>query len=111
MEGIPQISVQGTGSVNNLELSSIPDALFIIQSEFKKFERDRLAWSIERSELKVSLYLFIYAVVEHLLPPHVQSRVLALEEECQSSQPLKEFLLKRIKMLEFALKKERYDGC
>ena len=57
MEGIPQISVQGTGSVNHLELSSIPDALFIIQGEFKKFERDRLAWSIERSELKVSLYL------------------------------------------------------
>jgi hypothetical protein len=61
-EAVPNIVVQGSGGSRtgseNLPAFSVADALFSIQSEFKRFERERLAWSIERSELKVTVIAF-----------------------------------------------------
>ncbi|KAJ3362408.1 hypothetical protein HDU91_003418 [Kappamyces sp. JEL0680] len=62
--------------------------LHYIQSEWRNFERERNEWEIERSDLKARLAL--------------------LEGERRAMETLKTDLVKRVKMLEFALKTERY---
>lgn len=65
-----------------------------LQTEWHRHERDRNTWEIERAEMK--------------------ARVAKLEGENRAAKRLQQGFLTRIKMLEFALKKERaakgHDG-
>lgn len=58
-----------------------------LQSEWHRHERDRNAWDIEREEMK--------------------KRIAGLEGEARSSKGLRGVLERQIRMLEYALRKER----
>ncbi|ORY99284.1 WD40-repeat-containing domain protein [Syncephalastrum racemosum] len=65
---------------------TLPGVLHFLQAEWRRFERERNEWAIERAELK--------------------SHIVLLEGERRGFENLKHDLLKRIKMLEYALKQE-----
>uniref|UniRef100_A0A8C5HV26 Striatin N-terminal domain-containing protein n=1 Tax=Gouania willdenowi TaxID=441366 RepID=A0A8C5HV26_GOUWI len=66
---------------------SIPGILHYIQHEWARFEMERANWEVERAEL--------------------QARIAFLQGERKGQENLKNDLVRRIKMLEFALKQER----
>ncbi|CAB4065625.1 STRN1_3_4 [Lepeophtheirus salmonis] len=66
---------------------SIPGILHFIQHEWSRFEMERNQWEEERAEL--------------------QTRVAFLQGERKGQENLKKDLVRRIKMLEYALKQER----
>jgi len=66
---------------------TIQGILHFIQHEWSKFEMERSQWEVERAEL--------------------QAKVAFLEGERKGQENLKRDLIRRIKMLEFALKQER----
>lgn len=61
--------------------------LHFLQSEWRKYERDRNEWEIERAEMR--------------------ARIALLEGERRSFENIKVDLMRRIKMLEYALRVER----
>lgn len=84
-------SVGGVNSNNGKEEQkprySIPGILHFIQHEWAKFEMERSGWDLERAEL--------------------QARISFLQGERKGQDNLKNDLIRRIKMLEYALKQER----
>ncbi|XP_067140561.1 striatin-3-like isoform X2 [Centruroides vittatus] len=66
---------------------SIPGILHFIQHEWTRFEMERAQWEVERAEL--------------------QARIAFLQGERKGQENLKHDLIRRIKMLEYALKQER----
>ncbi|XP_032221713.2 striatin [Nematostella vectensis] len=66
---------------------TIPGILHFIQHEWARFEMERAHWEVERAEL--------------------QARIAFLQGERKGQENLKHDLIRRIKMLEFALKQER----
>ncbi|KAM8833391.1 striatin-3 isoform 2-T2 [Synchiropus picturatus] len=66
---------------------TIPGILHYIQHEWARFEVERAHWEVERAEL--------------------QARIAFLQGERKGQENLKNDLVRRIKMLEFALKQER----
>ncbi|KAI8987962.1 WD40-repeat-containing domain protein [Mycotypha africana] len=66
---------------------SLPGVLHFLQAEWRRFERERNEWTIERAELK--------------------ARIALLEGERRGVENSKLTLLKRVKMLEYALREER----
>ncbi|XP_072320351.1 striatin-3 isoform X2 [Eucyclogobius newberryi] len=66
---------------------TIPGILHYIQHEWARFEMERAHWEVERAEL--------------------QARIAFLQGERKGQENLKSDLVRRIKMLEFALKQER----
>ncbi|KAI8093369.1 WD40-repeat-containing domain protein [Halteromyces radiatus] len=66
---------------------SLPGVLHYLQAEWRRFERERNEWAIERAELK--------------------ARIALLEGERRGVENLKTDLIKRVKMLEYALRQER----
>lgn len=66
---------------------NLANVLHYLQSEWRRWERDRNEWEIERAELR--------------------ARIALLEGERRSAENLKTDLLRRVKMLEFALRQER----
>jgi len=66
---------------------SIPGILHFIQHEWARFEIERAQWEVERAEL--------------------QARIAFLQGERKGQENLKRDLIRRIKMLEFALRQER----
>ncbi|KAI7901369.1 WD40-repeat-containing domain protein [Cokeromyces recurvatus] len=79
------------------ELSStmeytLPGVLHFLQVEWRKFEREKNEWAIERAELK--------------------ARIALLEGERRGMENVRLVLMKRVKMLEYALRQERkrHDG-
>ncbi|KAJ8662327.1 hypothetical protein O0I10_002021 [Lichtheimia ornata] len=66
---------------------TLPGVLHYLQAEWRRFERERNEWAIERSELKAHIAL--------------------LEGERRGMENVKIDLMKRVKMLEFALRQER----
>ncbi|XP_050036921.1 striatin-3 isoform X1 [Dermacentor andersoni] len=66
---------------------SIPGILHFIQHEWARFEMERAQWDVERAEF--------------------QARIAFLQGERKGQENLKNDLIRRIKMLEFALKQER----
>lgn len=77
-----------TGSSNNMQQPySIPGILHFIQHEWVRFEHERSQWDVDRAEL--------------------QARISILLGERKSQESLKCDLIRRIKMLEYALKQER----
>lgn len=81
------------GSTNSLHILkySLPGVLHFLQMEFRKFEVDRYEWEIERAVLKAKLE--------------------KAEGEVKGMTSLQGDMLRRIKMLEFALKQERQRCC
>uniref|UniRef100_H2Y0G9 Striatin N-terminal domain-containing protein n=1 Tax=Ciona intestinalis TaxID=7719 RepID=H2Y0G9_CIOIN len=65
---------------------SMPGILHFIQHEWSRFEMERAQWDVERAEL--------------------QARIAFLQGERKGQENLKRDLIRRIKMLEFALKQE-----
>ncbi|OXA50721.1 Striatin-4 [Folsomia candida] len=66
---------------------SIPGILHFIQHEWARFETERASWELERAELS--------------------ARIAFLQGERKGQENLKNDLVRRIKMLEYALKQER----
>ncbi|XP_043914501.1 striatin isoform X2 [Protopterus annectens] len=66
---------------------SIPGILHFLQHEWARFEIDRAQWDVERAEL--------------------QAQIAFLQGERKGQENLKKDLVRRIKMLEYALKQER----
>ncbi|XP_047459339.1 striatin isoform X2 [Mugil cephalus] len=66
---------------------SIPGILHFLQHEWARFEVERAQWEVERAEL--------------------QAQIAFLQGERKGQENLKNDLVRRIKMLEFALKQER----
>ncbi|TPX49604.1 hypothetical protein SeMB42_g02554 [Synchytrium endobioticum] len=66
---------------------TLPGVLHYLQSEWRRFERNRNDWEIEKSDL--------------------QSRIAFLESERRGMDNIRTDLLRRIRMLEYALRQER----
>nr|XP_057946148.1 striatin-3-like [Doryrhamphus excisus] len=66
---------------------TVPGILHYIQHEWARFEMERAHWEVERTEL--------------------QARIAFLQGERKGQENLKNDLVRRIKMLEYALKQER----
>ncbi|KAI9023006.1 WD40-repeat-containing domain protein [Phycomyces nitens] len=66
---------------------SLPGVLHFLQAEWRRFERERNEWTIERAEFK--------------------ARIALLEGERRGVENLRMDLMKRVKMLEYALRQER----
>lgn len=78
----------GAANMSNMQQPySIPGILHFIQHEWVRFEHERSQWDVDRAEL--------------------QARISILLGERKSQESLKCDLIRRIKMLEFALKQER----
>lgn len=75
-----------TTSANGLQYS-IPGILHFLQHEWSRFEMERGQWEVERAELN--------------------ARIAFLQGERKGQENLKNDLVRRIKMLEYALKQER----
>ncbi|XP_063697417.1 striatin-3-like [Culicoides brevitarsis] len=73
--------------VNNVAQYTIPGVLHFIQHEWTRFELERSQWDVDRAEL--------------------QARIAVLLGERKGQESLKSDLIRRIKMLEYALKQER----
>ncbi|XP_023401841.1 striatin-3 isoform X2 [Loxodonta africana] len=85
-------TAEGAGPAAGPELSrpqqyTIPGILHYIQHEWARFEMERAHWEVERAEL--------------------QARIAFLQGERKGQENLKKDLVRRIKMLEYALKQER----
>ncbi|KAM8781076.1 striatin-3 [Rhynchonycteris naso] len=85
-------AAEGAGPTAGPELSrpqqyTIPGILHYIQHEWARFEMERAHWEVERAEL--------------------QARIAFLQGERKGQENLKKDLVRRIKMLEYALKQER----
>ncbi|XP_053884068.1 striatin-3 isoform X3 [Malaclemys terrapin pileata] len=90
----PQVpaAAPGQDAGDRAELSrpqhyTIPGILHYIQHEWARFEMERAHWEVERAEL--------------------QARIAFLQGERKGQENLKKDLVRRIKMLEYALKQER----
>lgn len=66
---------------------TLPGILHYLQTEWRRFEREKNEWTIERAELK--------------------ARIALLEGERKGIENTKLVLMKRVKMLEYALRQER----
>ncbi|KAG8014501.1 Striatin, partial [Nibea albiflora] len=66
---------------------NIPGILHFLQHEWARFEVERAQWEVERAEL--------------------QAQIAFLQGERRGQENLKKDLVRRIKMLEYALKQER----
>ncbi|KAM4041171.1 striatin isoform 3-T3 [Anomaloglossus baeobatrachus] len=78
--------VGGTGAAGRAQYS-IPGILHFLQHEWARFEVERAQWEVERAEL--------------------QAQIAFLQGERKGQENLKKDLVRRIKMLEYALKQER----
>ncbi|NWZ38835.1 STRN protein, partial [Brachypodius atriceps] len=83
--------VSGSGAAAPLSASraqySVPGILHFLQHEWGRFEAERAEWEAERAEL--------------------QAQIAFLQGERKGQENLKKDLVRRIKMLEYALKQER----
>eukprot|EP00833_Pecoramyces_ruminatium_P006510 jgi/Orpsp1_1/1180542/evm.model.c7180000073821.1 len=74
-------------SPNGITNYSFPGVLHYLQMEWRKFEKEKTEWEIERADLK--------------------TRLSFLEGERRGVENLKVDLMRRVKMLEYALRQER----
>ncbi|VVC40792.1 Hypothetical protein CINCED_3A006521 [Cinara cedri] len=85
--GFMQKGDNGDGGVNNKVKYTMPGVLHFIQHEWSNFELERSHWEIDKAEL--------------------QSRIAFLQGERKGQENLKNDLVRRIQMLEYALRAER----
>ncbi|KAG8903384.1 hypothetical protein FRB99_003376 [Tulasnella sp. 403] len=77
----------GQGPPPNGQDYNLSNVLHFLQTEWRRYERDRNEWEIERAEMR--------------------ARIALLEGERRSFENVKLDLMRRIKMLEYALRMER----
>ncbi|KAF5280493.1 hypothetical protein FQA39_LY18038 [Lamprigera yunnana] len=87
LQGGPATNVKQNEENNTKAQYSIPGILHFIQHEWARFELERSQWEVDRAEL--------------------QARIAFLQGERKGQENLKSDLVRRIKMLEYALKQER----
>ncbi|XP_049899685.1 striatin isoform X2 [Epinephelus moara] len=91
LPGAGNIKAPQTGDVGGGEAAraqyNIPGILHFLQHEWARFEVERSHWEVERAEL--------------------QAQIAFLQGERRGQENLKKDLVRRIKMLEYALKQER----
>ncbi|PWN28418.1 WD40 repeat-like protein [Jaminaea rosea] len=80
-------SQDAASSANQAPEYTLAGVLHYLQSEWRRYEKDRNEWEIERAEMR--------------------ARIALLEGEKRGAENLKTNLMRRVKMLEFALKQER----
>ncbi|KAL4641371.1 striatin isoform X2 [Arapaima gigas] len=80
-------SAEGDAGLAARAQYSIPGILHFLQHEWARFEVERAQWDVERAEL--------------------QAQIAFLQGERKGQENLKKDLVRRIKMLEYALKQER----
>ncbi|XP_070179388.1 striatin-3-like isoform X2 [Littorina saxatilis] len=85
--GLGMVTKQQQDDVGQRPQYSMPGILHFLQTEWARFEMERSQWEVERAEL--------------------QARIAFLQGERKGQENLKQDLVRRIKMLEFALKQER----
>ncbi|RXM35133.1 Striatin [Acipenser ruthenus] len=83
----PGTQSEGGGGEAARAQYSIPGILHFLQHEWARFEVERAQWDVERAEL--------------------QAQIAFLQGERKGQENLKKDLVRRIKMLEYALKQER----
>ena len=69
---------------------TLPGVLHFLQHDWSRFELERVQWDAEKAELT--------------------AKIAFLQGERRGQENIKRDLIRRIKMLEFALKKERIKG-
>lgn len=93
-------------SGQDFTLSSV---LHFLQTEWRRYERDRNEWEIERAEMRVRRRHSPPVVFQTShTPSNLKARIALLEGERRSFDNVKLDLMRRIKMLEYALRVERY---
>ncbi|TKC44696.1 hypothetical protein EI555_001822 [Monodon monoceros] len=106
---------------------SLPGILHFLQHEWARFEVERAQWEVERAELQrkaessvinllrlesmfflqLSLKKFISSKLSFVFLFLTQAQIAFLQGERKGQENLKKDLVRRIKMLEYALKQER----
>ncbi|KAJ1033907.1 hypothetical protein NDA16_000115 [Ustilago loliicola] len=81
------VQSQETGNSQPTSEYSLAGILHHLQSEWRRYEKDRNEWEIERAEMR--------------------ARIALLEGERRGIENLKTDLMRRVKMLEYALRQER----
>ncbi len=81
------VQSQETGSSQPNSEYTLAGILHHLQSEWRRYEKDRNEWEIERAEMR--------------------ARIALLEGERRGVENLKTDLMRRVKMLEYALRQER----
>ncbi|GAC74173.1 cell-cycle nuclear protein [Moesziomyces antarcticus T-34] len=81
------VQSQETGNSQSTSEYTLAGILHHLQSEWRRYEKDRNEWEIERAELR--------------------ARIALLEGERRGVENLKTDLMRRVKMLEYALRQER----
>ena len=81
---------------------SIYGILNFLQSEWTKMSIERSRWEFERAELQV-LFLFHDPII-------LKTKIFVLQNEKLGCENLKSDLVRRIKMLEYALQQERFKN-
>ncbi|XP_005623352.1 striatin-3 isoform X3 [Canis lupus baileyi] len=113
-------AAEGAGPAAGPELSrpqqyTIPGILHYIQHEWARFEMERAHWEVERAELQPFFSLgFPKTSLMQVANPCCalnrtvkMARIAFLQGERKGQENLKKDLVRRIKMLEYALKQER----
>lgn len=85
---------------------TLSNVLHFLQSEWRKYERDRNEWEIERAEMRVRRPTLPHPAFRSFT--FLQARIALLEGERRSFENIKVDLMRRIKMLEYALRVERF---
>lgn len=86
---------------------TLSSVLHYLQTEWRRYERDRNEWEIERAEMRVRLSLVPIVRFFRTFIAIWQARIALLEGERRSFENIKLDLMRRIKMLEYALRMER----
>ncbi|EST08016.1 Striatin, N-terminal [Kalmanozyma brasiliensis GHG001] len=81
------VQSQETGNSNSNSEYTLAGILHHLQGEWRRYEKDRNEWEIERAEMR--------------------ARIALLEGERRGVENLKTDLMRRVKMLEYALRQER----
>ena len=102
-----QANAGAQGANGPLSNYTLPGVLHFLQIEWRKYERERNEWEIERADLKVMSDCHNDSRKLHITILQCQARISFLEGERRGIENLKTDLLRRVKMLEFALRQER----
>jgi hypothetical protein len=87
LTGVPMVLKRPSSSPTTLLTTPFPQILDTLQEKWRAIERERASWEMEKCQFEV--------------------RIIELEGEKETEHRIRENLLRRIKMLEFALKEER----
>ena len=95
----------GPGGPASLQYS-IPGILHFLQHEWSRFEMERGQWEVEKAELQVIFPPNLF-FPQNIILMSLKARIAFLQGERKGQENLKNDLVRRIKMLEYALKQER----